>query len=112
LKKGGSFLLNSIWDVEETKNQLPDHMKKYMAENEINFYIINGTQLGEDLGLGTRTNTIMQSAFFKISEVIPYSIAVDEMKKAIVKSYGNKGEQIVNMNYAAVDAGGAKYYQG
>lgn len=106
LKKGGSFLLNSIWDEEETKNQLPDHMKKYLAENEINFYIINGTQLGEDLGLGTRTNTIMQSAFFKISGVIPYSIAVDEMKKAIVKSYGNKGEQIVNMNFAAVDAGG------
>jgi pyruvate-ferredoxin/flavodoxin oxidoreductase len=106
LKKGGSFLLNSIWDEEETKNQLPDKMKKYLAENEINFYIINGTQLGEDLGLGTRTNTIMQSAFFKISGVIPYSIAVDEMKKAIVKSYGNKGEQIVNMNFAAVDAGG------
>ncbi|HSO87021.1 MAG TPA: pyruvate:ferredoxin (flavodoxin) oxidoreductase [Draconibacterium sp.] len=106
LKKGGSFLLNSIWDEEETKNQLPDHMKKYMAENEIKFYIINGTQLGEDLGLGTRTNTIMQSAFFKISGVIPYSIAVDEMKKAIVKSYGKKGEQIVNMNFAAIDAGG------
>lgn len=106
LKKGGSFLLNSIWDEEETKKQLPGHMKKYLAENEINFYIINGTQLGEDLGLGTRTNTIMQSAFFKISGVIPYSIAVDEMKKAIVKTYGNKGEQIVNMNFAAVDAGG------
>lgn len=106
LKKGGSFLFNSIWDVEETKNRLPNKMKKYLAENEINFYIINGTQLGEELGLGTRTNTIMQAAFFKISEVIPYSIAVDEMKKAIVKSYGNKGEQIVNMNFAAVDAGG------
>ena len=106
LKKGGSFLLNSIWDEEETKNQLPDKMKKYLAENDINFYIINGTQLGEELGLGTRTNTIMQSAFFKITEVIPYSIAVDEMKKAIVKTYGRKGEQIINMNFAAVDAGG------
>jgi pyruvate-ferredoxin/flavodoxin oxidoreductase len=106
LKKGGSFLLNSIWDEEETKNQLPDKMKKFMADNDIKFYIINGTQLGEDLGLGSRTNTIMQSAFFKITEVIPYSIAVDEMKKAIVKSYGRKGERIVNMNYAAVDAGG------
>jgi pyruvate-ferredoxin/flavodoxin oxidoreductase len=106
LKKGGSFLLNSIWDEEETKHRLPDSMKKYLAENEINFYIINGTKLGEELGLGTRTNTIMQSAFFKISGVIPYSIAVDEMKKAIIKSYGNKGEQIVNMNFAAVDAGG------
>ena len=106
LKKGGSFLLNSIWDVEETKNRLPNKMKKYLAENEINFYIINGTQLGEDLGLGTRTNTIMQAAFFKITEVIPSQIAIDEMKKAIVKTYGKKGEQIVNMNYAAVDAGG------
>ncbi|MFW6277405.1 MAG: pyruvate:ferredoxin (flavodoxin) oxidoreductase, partial [Prolixibacteraceae bacterium] len=106
LKKGGSFLLNSIWDEEETKNRLPDHMKKYLAEKEINFYIINGTKLGEEIGLGTRTNTIMQSAFFKITEVIPYEMAVDEMKKAIVKSYGRKGEQIVNMNFAAVDAGG------
>ncbi|MCD6355273.1 MAG: pyruvate:ferredoxin (flavodoxin) oxidoreductase [Prolixibacteraceae bacterium] len=106
LKKGGSFLLNSIWDAEETKKRLPNKMKKYMAENEINFYIINGTKLGEDIGLGTRTNTIMQSAFFKITEVIPFEMAVDEMKKAIVKSYGKKGEHIVNMNYAAVDAGG------
>lgn len=106
LKKGGSFLLNSIEDAETTKANLPDGMKKYLAENEINFYIINGTKLGEDLGLGTRTNTIMQSAFFKITEVIPYEVAVDEMKKAIVKSYGNKGEHVVNMNYSAVDAGG------
>ncbi len=106
LKKGGSFLLNSIWDADETRKRLPDHMKKYLAENEINFYIINGTKLGEELGLGTRTNTIMQSAFFKITGVIPYETAVDEMKKAIVKSYGKKGERIVNMNFAAVEAGG------
>lgn len=106
LKKGGSFLLNSIYDVEETKKHLPDHMKKYIAENDIKFYIINGTKLGEELGLGTRTNTIMQAAFFKITGVIPFELAVEEMKKAIVKSYGNKGEKIVNMNYAAVDAGG------
>ncbi len=106
LKKGGSFLLNSIWDEEETKNRLPNTMKKYMADNNIQFYIINGTKLGEELGLGTRTNTIMQSAFFKITGVIPYELAVDEMKKAIVKSYGKKGEQIVNMNFSAVDAGG------
>ncbi len=106
LKKGGSFLLNSVRDAEETKKQLPDHMKKYMADNEINFYIINGTKLGEDLGLGNRTNTIMQAAFFKITGVIPYELAIKEMKSAIVKSYGNKGEQIVNMNFAAVDAGG------
>lgn len=106
LKKGGSFLLNSIWDEEETKDRLPVSMKKYLAVNEINFYIINGTKLGEELGLGTRTNTIMQSAFFKITEVIPYEMAIDEMKKAIVKTYGRKGEMIINMNYAAVYAGG------
>ena len=106
LKKGGSFLFNSIWDVEETKERLPDSMKKYLAENEINFYIINGTKLGKEIGLGTRTNTIMQSAFFKITGVIPYETAVAEMKKAIVKSYGKKGEKVVNMNNAAVDAGG------
>jgi len=106
LKKGGSFLLNSIWDEEETKRRLPNQMKRYLAQNGINFYIINGTKLGEDLGLGTRTNTIMQSAFFKITNVIPFEVAVDQMKKAIVKSYGKKGEKIVNMNFAAVDAGG------
>ncbi|NOR75065.1 MAG: pyruvate:ferredoxin (flavodoxin) oxidoreductase, partial [Draconibacterium sp.] len=106
LKKGGSFLMNSIWDAEETKNRLPNGMKKFMAENEIKFYIINGTKLGEDLGLGTRTNTIMQSAFFKITGVIPFETAVDQMKTAIAKSYGKKGEHIVNMNYAAVEAGG------
>lgn len=106
LKKGGSFLLNSLWDAEETKKHLPGHMKKYMAENDIQFYIINATKIGQQLGLGNRTNTIMQSAFFKITNVIPYELAVQEMKAAIVKSYGKKGEAIVNMNYAAVDAGG------
>lgn len=111
LKKGGSFLLNSIWDEEETKNRLPDHMKKYLAENEINFYIINGTQLGEEIGLGSRTNTIMQSAFFKITGVIPFELAVQEMKDAIDKTYGRKGEKVVKMNYAAVDAGGQNVYK-
>ncbi len=108
LKKGGSFLFNSIWDVEETKKRLPDSVKKYLAENEINFYIINATETAEEIGLGNRTNTIMQSAFFKISEVIPYDTAVDQMKKFIVKSYGKKGEEVVKMNYAAVDRGGEK----
>ncbi len=106
LKKGGTFLLNSIWDVEETKNKLPARMKKYMAENDIQFYMINATSIAEEIGLGGRTNTIMQSAFFKISNVIPYEKAVDEMKKAIVKSFGMKGEEIVAMNNAAVDRGG------
>ncbi len=106
LKKGGTFLLNSIWDAEETKKRIPDHMKKYMAENDIKFYIINATEIAEKIGLGGRTNTIMQSAFFKVAEVIPYENAVKEMKDAIKKSYGRKGEEIVNMNNAAVDEGG------
>lgn len=107
IKKGGTFLLNSIWDIEETKKRLPDFVKKQLAENEINFYIINATAIADELGLGTRTNTIMQSAFFKIANVIPYDKAVDQMKKAIVKDFGKKGEEVVNMNYAAVDRGGA-----
>ena len=106
LKRGGSFLLNSLWDANEVGNHLPNHMKRYLAENEINFYIINGTKIGQQLGLGNRTNTIMQSAFFKITNVIPYDLAVSEIKKAIDKSYGKKGEAVVKMNYAAVDAGG------
>ncbi len=106
LKKGGSFLLNTIWEEEEVKLRLPDAMKKYLAENGIKFYIINGTKLAVDLGLGNRSNTIMQSAFFKITNVIPYELAQEHMKKAIVKSYGKKGESIVNMNFAAVDVGG------
>ncbi len=106
LKDGGTFLLNSIWDVEETKKRLPDNMKKYLAEHNITTYIINATKIAHDIGLGNRTNTIMQSAFFKVADVIPYDDAVEEMKAAILKSYGRKGEEIVNMNYAAVDAGG------
>lgn len=106
LKKGGTFLLNSIWDMEETKEKLPDNMKKYLAENNITMYIINATKIAQKIGLGNRTNTIMQSAFFKVAKVIPYDDAVNEMKKAIMKTYGNKGEEIVNMNYAAVDNGG------
>ncbi len=106
LKKGGTFLLNSIWNAEETRNRLPDKMKKYLAENNIQFYIINATAIAEEIGLGNRTNTIMQSAFFKISSVIPYDNSVDEMKKAIIKSFGRKGEEIVRMNHAAVDRGG------
>lgn len=106
LKKGGTFLFNSIWDVEETKKRLPDHMKKYLAENDIKFYTINATDIAEEIGLGNRTNTIMQAAFFKVSNVISYELAVTEMKKAISKSYGRKGEDIVNMNNAAVDKGG------
>jgi pyruvate-ferredoxin/flavodoxin oxidoreductase len=106
LKKGGTFLLNSVWDAEETKKRLPDTMKKFLAENEIKFYILNATKIAEEIGLGNRTNTIMQSTFFKISGVIPYEVAVNDMKKAIVKSFGMKGEEIVKMNQAAVERGG------
>ncbi len=106
LKSKGTFLLNSIWDAEETKNRLPDHMKKYLASKKIDFYIINATQIAEDIGLGGRTNTIMQSAFFKVADVIPYDKSVDEMKKAIYKTYGRKGDDVVQMNYKAVEKGG------
>ena len=105
-QSGGSFLLNSVHDAETTCKTLPDHMKVYLAKNKINFYIINATKIAAELGLGSRTNTIMQAAFFKIANVIPFEKAVEEMKKAILKTYGKKGEDIVKMNYAAVDAGG------
>ena len=106
IKKGGSFLLNSVHDAATTCATLPDHMKATLAKNDIKFYIINATKIAAELGLGSRTNTIMQSAFFKIANVIPFEKAVEEMKHAILKTYGKKGEDIVNMNYAAVDAGG------
>jgi len=105
LKKGGTFLLNSIWDAEETRNRLPDSMKKYLAENEINFYIINATKIAEEIGLGNRTNTITQAAFFKISGVIPYEVALTEMKNAVKKSFGRKGEEVVKMNIEAIEKG-------
>ncbi len=106
LKKGGTFLLNSIWDAEETKNKLPNNIKKYLADNDIKFYIINATKIAEEIGLGTRTNTIMQAAFFKVSGVIPYEESSRLMKEAIKETYGKKGDNIVNMNYLAVDRGG------
>jgi len=105
LKKGGTFLYNSPWRVEETKERLPDYVKKLLAENAISMYMIDATAVAEKIGLGGRTNTILQSAFFKISNVIPYDLAVKEMKAAIDHSYGRKGEKVVKMNYAAVDAG-------
>ncbi|MDR0667798.1 MAG: pyruvate:ferredoxin (flavodoxin) oxidoreductase [Prevotellaceae bacterium] len=105
IKPGGTLLLNSLWDAEETKKRLPDFVKRTLAEKKIRFYIINATQIAEEIGLGNRTNTILQSAFFQISNVVPYEQAVKEMKKAIDKSYGKKGEEIVKRNYAAVDRG-------
>ena len=106
LKANGTFLLNTVWDAEEVKKHLPNKVKRYFAKNNISVYIINATAIAQELGLGGRTNTILQSAFFKIANVIPYQLAVEQMKKFIVKSYGNKGEDVVNKNYAAVDRGG------
>lgn len=106
LKKNGTFLLNTVWNAEEVKKNLPVNVKRYFAQNNIKLYIINATDIATEIGLGNRTNTILQSAFFKITNVIPYELAVEQMKKAIVKSYGKKGEDIVKMNYAAVDRGG------
>ena len=106
LKKNGTFLLNSMWPKEEVPNHLPDKVKKYFAKNNIKLYIINATSIANEIGLGGRTNTILQSAFFKISNVIPYDLAVEQMKKFIVKSYGKKGEEVIRMNYAAVERGG------
>ncbi|HPR37180.1 MAG TPA: pyruvate:ferredoxin (flavodoxin) oxidoreductase, partial [Spirochaetota bacterium] len=105
LKKGGTFLLNTIMDKDEVIKNLPGKMKLDIAKNDINFYIINATKIAEELGLGTRTNTIMQAAFFKLANVIPYDKAVTEMKNAIKKSYGKKGDDVVKMNNAAVDSG-------
>jgi len=106
LKKGGTFLLNSIWGCDELEEHLPNNVKKYLAENEIDAYMINATEIAKEIGLGNRTNTILQSAFFKIAKIIPYELAVEKMKYAINKTYGKKGDKIVNMNYAAVDRGG------
>ncbi len=106
IKENGTLLLNSIWDEEETLKRIPDHVKGIIARKNITLYIINATKIAAEIGLGGRTNTILQSAFFKITGIIPYEDAVAYMKKAIVKSYGKKGENIVNMNYAAVDRGG------
>jgi len=106
LKKNGTFLLNTIWNAEEVQKNLPNKVKKYLAVNNISLYIIDATNIAEQIGLGNRTNTILQSAFFKIANVIPYELAVEKMKYAINKSYGIKGEDVVKKNYAAVDRGG------
>lgn len=105
LKKGGTFLLNTLWSKEELEANLPASMKQYMAKNDIHFYTINATAIAEEIGLGNRTNMIMQSAFFKLADVIPVDDAVKYLKESIIKSYGSKGEKVVNMNNQAVDKG-------
>ena len=106
IKEGGSFLLNSLWDEKETLERLPDHVKSVIGRKHINIYIINATKIAAEIGLGGRTNTILQSAFFRITGIIPAEDAVKYMKAAALKSYGKKGENVVNMNYAAIDRGG------
>ncbi|MCQ2345548.1 MAG: pyruvate:ferredoxin (flavodoxin) oxidoreductase [Paludibacteraceae bacterium] len=110
LQDGGTFLLNTIWEGYELEKNLPNYIKRYFAEHNITVYYINATRIAQEIGLGNRTNTILQSAFFRITNVIPVDKAVDEMKHFIVKSYGKKGEDVVNKNYAAVDRG-AEYKQ-
>lgn len=106
LKKGGVFLLNTQWtDIPTLEANLPGKVKRYLAKNEINFYVIDGTDIAQKIGLGNRTNMVMMSAFFKLANVIPMEDAIKYMKDAIKHSYGRKGENIVNMNNAAVDQG-------
>ncbi len=106
IKDGGSFLLNSLWSEEETLKRIPDNVKAIIGRKHIRLYIINATKIASEIGLGGRTNTILQSAFFRISGIIPAEDAVRYMKDAALKTYGKKGENIVNMNYAAIDRGG------
>jgi pyruvate-ferredoxin/flavodoxin oxidoreductase len=105
LKKGGKFVLNCQWKPEELNEMLPAELKKYIADNNIEFYTINATDMATDLGLGNRINMIMQSAFFKLANVIPVEEAVKYMKNSVVKSYGKKGEKVIEMNNKAIDAG-------
>ncbi|MBO5296535.1 MAG: pyruvate:ferredoxin (flavodoxin) oxidoreductase [Candidatus Homeothermus sp.] len=106
LRDNGTFLLNTIWEGEELAKNLPNKVKRYFAEHNISVYYINATKIAQEIGLGNRTNTILQSAFFRITEVIPVDLAIEQMKKFIVKSYGKKGQDVVDKNYAAVDRGG------
>ena len=106
LRDGGTFLLNTIWEGDELAANLPNNVKRYFAEHHITVYYINATKIAQEIGLGNRTNTILQSAFFRITQVIPVDLAVEQMKKFIVKSYGKKGQDVVDKNYQAVDRGG------
>ena len=105
LKEGGVFVLNTIWSQEELEQHLPAKMKKFIADNNINFYTVNATKIAQEIGLGNRINMIMQSAFFKLAARIPETEAVEYLKDSIKKAYGKKGEKVVNMNFEAVEAG-------
>ena len=103
--EGGTFLLNCPWDMEGIEKHLPGQVKSYIANNNIKFYVIDGINIGKKIGLGGRINTILQSAFFKLAQIIPEEEAIDLMKKAAKASYGKKGDKVVQMNYDAIDAG-------
>ena len=105
LKDGGTFLLNCAWDMDELEKQLPGQVKRYMAEHNIKFYTINGIQIGKEVGLGGRINTILQAAFFKLANIIPIEDAVKYMKDAATASYSKKGDDVVKMNHDAIDRG-------
>ena len=105
LKKGGKFVLNTIWSPEEVDEKLPANLKRYIANNDIEFYIINAVKIAQEVGLGGRINMIMQSAFFKVANIIPVEDAIKYLKEAVINTYSKKGEKIVNMNHAAIDAG-------
>ncbi|MBR0529234.1 MAG: pyruvate:ferredoxin (flavodoxin) oxidoreductase [Ruminococcus sp.] len=105
IKPGGTFLLNCQWDEADLEKHLPGQVKRYIAENNIKFYTINGVKIGKEIGLGNRINTVLQSAFFKLSGIIPMEDAIKYMKDAATASYSKKGEAIVKMNHDAIDAG-------
>src|SRR5699024_3933614 len=105
----GVFLLNTVWSKEELEERLPGSMKRYLAKHNINFYIIDASDIDEDIGLGSRTNMIMQSAFFNLTKVIDTDDAMKYLEDSIVKSYGHKGEDIVAMYYKTVDMGASAY---
>lgn len=105
IKEGGTFLLNCVWNMDELEKELPASMKRKIAGKNANFYTINAVAIGKELGLGNRINMIMQSAFFKLSGVMPLDEAVKYLKAAVVKSYGNKGQDVVDMNMNSIEAG-------
>jgi len=109
LKKGGTFLLNCQWTDKELDAMLPADLKRQIAKNNVQFYTIDATKIGEEIGLGNRINMIMQAAFFKLADVIPLEKAIEYLKAEIVKAYGKKGDAVVNMNYSAVDRGVTSY---
>ena len=105
VKDGGTFLLNCEWSPEEVGNHIPGQAKRYMAEHNVKFYIIDGIKLGKEIGLGGRINTVLQSAFFKLANIIPEDEAIQYMKEKALASYAKKGDDIVQMNYQAIERG-------